>query len=222
MEFDESERDDLLDRLVERVHCPAPTWGAARAEGLHRAVPGTGRRDPRAVPGDGPGRAGQGDLSRLGRGRAGRRLRTGTAAGAGRRLPDRPRDRPRWHGRGLRGRAGVAGPPGGPEGPAVAGGPGPHNAGPVPPRGPRLGPAAPHQHRAGLRRGPGRRRLLLRDAIHPRTEPRLGDRRAAEAAGPVAGAARQPADPGRRGEGDRAATRARAGSMESSGWRNRC
>ena len=36
-------------------------------------------------------------------------------------------------------------------------GPRPHGAGTVPPRGPRRGPAAPHQHRAGLRGGPGRR-----------------------------------------------------------------
>ena len=31
--------------------------------------------------------------------------------------------------------------------------------------------AAPHQHRAGLRRGPGRRPSLLRHAVHPRHGP---------------------------------------------------
>ena len=49
------------------------------------------------------------------------------------------------HGDRLRGRAGRTRPPGGPEGPADAVGAGRHDAGPVPPRGPRLGPAASHQ-----------------------------------------------------------------------------
>ncbi len=122
--------------------------------GVCRATPRAGRRDPRAVPGAGHRRAGRGDLSRT----ASEARGAGPGAVAGRRLPDRPRDRPRGHGGRLRGRAGLARPPRGPEGPALAGGPGPHDAGAVPPRGPRLGPAAPHQHRAGLRGGPGGRR----------------------------------------------------------------
>ena len=63
---------------------------------------------------------------------------------------------------------------------------GPHDRGAVPPRGPRLGPAASHQHRAGLRGRPGRRGPLLRDAVHPGPEPGRGHRRAAAAAEPVA------------------------------------
>ena len=51
-------------------------------------------------------------------------------------------------------------------------------AGAVPPRGPRRGPAAPHQHRARLRGGPGGGRLLLRDAVHRRAGPGPGHRRA--------------------------------------------
>ena len=51
----------------------------------------------------------------------------------------------------------------------------------IPPRGPRRRQAAPHQHRAGLRGGPGGRRLLLRHAVHPRPGPRPGRRRAGPA-----------------------------------------
>ncbi len=49
-----------------------------------------------------------------------RRAATGgvALAGAARRLPDPPRDRPRRHGRRLRGRAGLARPPRRPQGPA--------------------------------------------------------------------------------------------------------
>ena len=43
----------------------------------------------------------------------------------------------------------------------------PEADGPLPARGPRGGPAAPHQHRPGLRRRRARRRALLRHAIHP-------------------------------------------------------
>ena len=43
--------------------------------------------------------------------------------------------------------------------------------GAVPAGGPRGGAAAPHQHRAGLRRGRGRGRALLRHAVHPGTGP---------------------------------------------------
>ena len=153
MAIDDSEGYDLLDRLAEEFAARLRRGERPALAGVYRPLPGAGRRDPRAVPGAGPGRAGRGDLSRTGT----RRSEAGTApaAVAGGRLPDHPRDRPRGHGGGLRGRAGLARPPGGPEGPAVAGRPGPHGAGAVPPRGPRLGPAASHQHRAGLRGGPG-------------------------------------------------------------------
>ena len=45
---------------------------------------------------------------------------------------------------------------------------------PIPHRGPLGGPAAPHQHRQRLRLRRARRRLLLRDAVHRRTEPGQG------------------------------------------------
>ena len=50
-------------------------------------------------------------------------------------------------------------------------------------RGQGGGPAAPHQHRAGLRRGPAGRAPLLRDAVHRRAGARRG------AGGPAAAAA---------------------------------
>ena len=196
MAIDDSQRRRPARSTRRGVRRPLPARRAARAEGVRRPLPGAGRRDPRALPGAGRGRAGRGDLPRLGRGGAGRRLDL-AAAVAGGRLPDRPRDRPRRHGGRLRGRAGLARPPGGPEGPALAGGPGRHDAGAVPPRGPRLGPAAPHQHRAGLRGRPGRRRPLLRDAVHPGPEPGRGHRRAAAAAGPLPPRAGPAASPGR-------------------------
>ena len=110
----------------------------------------------------------------------------GRAAGAAGGLPDHPRGRPRRHGRRLRGRAGVAGPPRGPEGPAAAQPARPEADGPVPARGPRGGPAAPHQHRPGLRRRRARRRPLLRHAVHPGPGARRGPARGATpaAAGP--------------------------------------
>ena len=49
-------------------------------------------------------------------------------------------------------------------------------------RGPGGGEAAPHQHRAGLRRGRARRDALLRHAVHPGPGPRRGARRAEAAA----------------------------------------
>src|SRR5262249_47468859 len=121
-----------------RIRRPPPMRGAAGAEGLYGPLPGVGRRAPRAVPGAGPGRAREGDLSGPGRGGAGSDHEPAPVAGG--RLPDRPRDRPWGHGGGLRGRAGLARPPGGPEGAAVATGPRPHVAGTVPSGGPRLGP----------------------------------------------------------------------------------
>ncbi len=55
----------------------------------------------------------------------------------------------------------------------------------VPPRGPGGGGVAPYQHRHGLRLRPARRRLLLRHAIHRRSQPRqgAGGREAAETRG---------------------------------------
>ena len=95
-------------------------------------------------------------------------------------------------------------------------GQGRHDAGAVPPRGPRLGPAAPHQHRAGLRGRPGRRGPLLRDAVHPGPEPGRGHRRAAAAAGPIAAGseASRPAADGREETG-RATTGTRGATRRS-------
>ena len=90
------------------------------------------------------------------------------AAGAAGRLPHPPRGRPRRHGRRLRGRAGVARPARGAEGPARCGAVRRQAGAALPARGAGRGAAAPHQHRAGLRRGPGRRASLLRHAVHPR------------------------------------------------------
>ena len=62
----------------------------------------------------------------------------------------------------------------------------------VPAGGAGRGAAAPHQHRPGLRRGPGRRASLLRHAVHPRHGP---GRRPGGAAAVAAGAgAKSPAD----------------------------
>ena len=90
---------------------------------------------------------------------------------ARRRLPDRAPDRPRRHGRRLRGGAGQPAPTRRPQGhsprPRL---PGPRQA--LRPRGPRAGPAAPPRHRPGLRRRRDRRRpALLRDGTGPRPAP---------------------------------------------------
>ena len=60
----------------------------------------------------------------------------------------------------------------------------PQGPGAVPPRGEGRGAAAPHQHRAGLRGRPGRRRRLLRHAVHPGPGARPGHRRAGAARAP--------------------------------------
>ena len=71
----------------------------------------------------------------------------------------------------------------------------PQAAGAVPPRGPGRGPAAPHQHRAGLRGRPGRRGPLLRHAVHPRARAWTRSSRScagsAARAAPAAAAARR-------------------------------
>ena len=56
--------------------------------------------------------------------------------------------------------------------------------GAVSPRGPRRGPIAPHQYRAGLRGGPGRGRPLLCDAVYPGPGTRRRHHRAAAASRP--------------------------------------
>ncbi len=81
-----------------------------------------------------------------------------------RRLPGRPRAGPRRHGDGLRGGARRARPPGGAEGAGHARGARLLGAAAVPQRGQDGRRAAPHPHRAGLRRRPGRRPVLLRHA----------------------------------------------------------
>ena len=48
--------DELAEEFAERV----PPRRAALAPGIHRPLPGDGRRDPRALPGAGRGRAGRG------------------------------------------------------------------------------------------------------------------------------------------------------------------
>ena len=107
------------------------------------------------------------------------------------------------------------------EDPAVAGGEGPQRARAVPPRGARLGAAAPHQHRAGLRSGPGRRGPLLRDAVHPGPEPGRGHRRAEAAAEPIAPGARAAAVRPAATTTTGATDRARAGTPKISAWPDR-
>ncbi len=78
-----------------------------------------------------------------------------------RRLPHYPRDRPRRHGRGVRGGADFAAAAGGAEGAAAGGHPRRTPAAPLPQRGAGGGVSAPRQHRARLCRGSGSRRPLL-------------------------------------------------------------
>ena len=204
MSISESEQYDLLDRLAEefadrfrRGERPALKEYTDRypelADDIHELFPAMVRVEQAEG-------ARQGEEERPGI--AGRR----THPWADRRLPDPPRDRPGRHGGGLRGRADLAGPPRGAEGPAGARVRRPDGPGAVPPRGPRRGPAAPHQHRAGLRGGPGRRRPLLRHAVHPGPGARPGHRRAAAA--PRPGRVRAQDQGGLRGPIAPAATRA--------------
>ena len=112
------------------------------------------------------------------------------------RLPHPAGDRPGRHGGRLRGRAGVARPPRGPEGPVGRRPDRPPAGPPVRARGQGGGAAAPHQHRAGLRRGPAGRAPLLRHAVHRRAGAGPGPGGPAPAAALQAGpepAARRPA-----------------------------
>ena len=82
-----------------------------------------------------------------------------------RRFRDPSRSRPGRDGDRLRGDRAGAGPPRRAQGPAaVVGQPDDRRA--VPPRGARRRTAAPHQHRADLRRRLRRRPVVLRDAVH--------------------------------------------------------
>ncbi len=134
-----------------------------------------------------------------------------------RRLSDPPRDRPGRHGRGVRGRADLAGPPRGAQGAAGAVVQRPDGPGAVPPRGPRRGAVAPHQHRAGLRGGPGRRCPVLCHAVHP--GPGAGRRHHRAARSPRPGQVRARDQGGLRGtvaRGPRGACSARASRTRSS------
>ena len=149
----------------------------ARARGVCRALP-----RPGGAAGPVPGRSRHGPRRRLPpppspHGREGGKTRGGRPSGrrSPRRLSHRARDRPRRHGRRLRGRAIVAGPPRRPQGAAVRGGAGRPPVAALQERGPGGGPAAPHQHRAGVRGGLRARHPFLRHAAHRGTEPRRAD-----------------------------------------------
>src|SRR5262249_31711963 len=88
-----------------------------------------------------------------------------SGAGQDRRLRAPPRGGPGRHGGRLRGRAGLARPPRGAEGPAPPGGAGRDDPRAVPPRGAGGGPAAPHQHRPGLRGWPEIGRASCRERV---------------------------------------------------------
>ena len=107
---------DRLDRLADEFAERYPARRAAEPERVRRPVSGTGRRHPRALPA-------MVDLEQAEEVRKEGaeaeaaleppRLRAGPLAGG--RLPHPPRDRPRRHGRRLRGRTGFPRPPRGAE-----------------------------------------------------------------------------------------------------------
>ena len=72
---------------------------------------------------------------------------------------------------------------------------GPDPARAIPPRGAGGGPAAPHQHRPGLRRRRARGRPLLRHAVHPGPGPRRRPARGQAARGEARAAGRPRATP---------------------------
>ena len=168
MSMSESGQYDLLDQLAEEFADRFRRGERPALKEYTDRYPELADDDPRAVPGD--GKVEQAEGARQGDGSANRRSPgSHSTSGADRRLPDPPRDRPGRHGRRLRGRADLAGPPRGAEGPAAAQLSSDRMVqAALPPRGAGRGPAAPHQHRAGLRgRRAGRGCPLLRDAVHP-------------------------------------------------------
>ena len=184
MNDSDSEADPLAaaGRGVRRA---LPARRAPLAERVHREVPRAGRAHPAPVPGPGGDGA-----ARLGR-RAGRReLRRdrggpGPGAAAARRIPHPPRGGPRRHGSRLRSGAGIPRPARGAQGASDGRADVPDPPRAIPPRGAGGGAAAPHQHRAGLRRRRARGRALLRHAVHPGSEP--GSRPARAGAPPPPG-----------------------------------
>ncbi len=100
-----------------------------------------------------------------------RAARREVAPGPTRRLPHRPRTRPRRHGCCVRGRTDLARPARRAQDPRAARAARHHPARAVRPRGAGRGEAAPHQHRAGVRRRRAGRAAVLRDAAHPRAWP---------------------------------------------------
>ena len=100
------------------------------------------------------------------------------------RLPHRPGDRPRRHGRRLRGPADVAVPPRRPQGPAVRLGARPQAAPAVQERIDGGGPSPSPQHRAGARGRLRAGRALLRHAVHRRAAAVRPHRGAAADRGP--------------------------------------
>ena len=83
MSIDDSERVRPARSTGRGVRRAVPPRRAARAQGVHRPLPGAGRRDPRAVPGAGQGRAGRGDLAATGTSRADAGAATTAAAQVG-------------------------------------------------------------------------------------------------------------------------------------------
>ena len=161
--------------------------------------PELAERDPRAAAGPGDARAGPVDRRRRpARARVGPPARSRRRPAAARRLPDPPRDRPGRHGRRLRGRAGQS--------------LGRHVALKVLPgqrraataraleRFRREARAAARLHHTNIVPvfdvGRGRRRRLLRHAVHPGPGPGRGHRRAAAAPRPRARTPGGAEDPG--------------------------
>ena len=169
---------------------PLPPGRTAVAARSTRPASRPGRRHPRLLPGHGRDGAGQG---RRWTSRSRSPLRPGRRASAAGRLPHPPRGRPRRHGRRLRGRAGLARPARRPQGAAAAAAARtPSTKQPLRARGEGGGEAAPHQHRAGLRRRRARRPALLRHAVHPGPGPGRGPRGAATGCSPGRAARRRP------------------------------
>src|SRR5262249_62110882 len=123
MAIDDAEQYDVLDGLVEEFAARLRRGEQPALKDYTDRYPELADELREAVPGAGPGRARERDLSGPGRGGAGSDHEPIPVTGGG--LPDHPRDRPGGPGGGLRGRAGLARPPGGAEGPALAVGPGP-------------------------------------------------------------------------------------------------